>query len=68
MTTVQGRGARVVPAHSYAGAGSTIGPAMTPTASVGTVVHGTVYVDSDSAFSGVMGSELTGIPYSCTVG
>ncbi|WSQ06524.1 hypothetical protein OG604_01360 [Streptomyces sp. NBC_01231] len=41
---------------------------LTPTAPVGTVVHGTVYVDTDSAFPDVMRSELIGIPYSYTVG
>jgi|1186.fasta_scaffold221844_2 hypothetical protein len=40
----------------------------TPTAPAGTVVHGTVYVDTGSPFSAVMGSELIGIPYSYTVG
>ncbi|WP_075737102.1 S8 family serine peptidase [Streptomyces acidiscabies] len=39
---------------------------LTPTAPVGTVVHGTVYIDTDSPF--VAGSELIGIPYTYTVG
>jgi hypothetical protein len=41
---------------------------LTPTAPVGTVVRGTVYVDSDTPFGNVTGSELIGIPYSYTVG
>jgi len=39
---------------------------LTPTAPVGTVVHGTVYIATDSALGD--GSELIGIPYTYTVG
>ncbi|MHC5905592.1 S8 family peptidase [Streptomyces sp. S6] len=39
---------------------------LTPTAPAGTVVHGTVYIDTDSALG--EGSELIGIPYTYTVG
>jgi len=39
---------------------------LTPTAPVGTVVHGTVYISTDSPLG--LGSELTGIPYTYTVG
>ena len=56
------------PVVAAAGRTATMKLTLTPTAPVGTVVHGTVYVDTDSPFSGVMGSELIGIPYSYTVG
>ncbi|EFH28792.1 MULTISPECIES: S8 family serine peptidase [Streptomyces] len=56
------------PVVAAAGRTATMKLTLTPTAPVGTVVHGTVYVDTDTAFSGVMGSELIGIPYSYTVG
>ncbi|KUN73324.1 peptidase [Streptomyces canus] len=56
------------PVAAAAGRTATMKLTLTPTAPVGTVVHGTVYVDTDSPFSGVMGSELIGIPYSYTVG
>ncbi|MET8977991.1 S8 family serine peptidase [Streptomyces sp. NPDC004539] len=39
---------------------------LTPTAPAGTVVHGTLYIDTDSPFT--EGSELIGIPYTYTVG
>ncbi|MFI1034464.1 S8 family peptidase [Streptomyces sp. NPDC020951] len=55
------------------GATGTMTLTLTPTAPVGTVVHGTVYVDAHTAFpnffgSEMIGSELTGIPYTYTVG
>ncbi|MFE1837153.1 hypothetical protein [Streptomyces sviceus] len=56
------------PVVAAAGRTATMKLTLTPTAPVGTVVHGTVYVDTDSSFSGAMGSELIGIPYSYTVG
>ncbi|WP_406394160.1 S8 family serine peptidase [Streptomyces sp. NBC_00882] len=56
------------PVGAAAGKTATMKLTLTPTAPVGTVVHGTVYVDTESPFSGVMGSELIGIPYSYTVG
>ncbi|MEU5041321.1 S8 family peptidase [Streptomyces griseorubiginosus] len=56
------------PVVAAAGRTATMKLTLTPTAPVGTVVHGTVYVDTDTALSGVMGSELIGIPYSYTVG
>ncbi|MFF3846461.1 S8 family serine peptidase [Streptomyces sp. NPDC002328] len=45
---------------------------LTPTAPVGTVVRGTLYVDTHTGFpnflgSELIGSELTGIPYTYTV-
>ncbi|WP_416971719.1 S8 family peptidase [Streptomyces sp. 4F14] len=41
---------------------------LTPTAPVGTVVHGVLYVDTDTPLSVANGSELVGIPYTYTVG
>jgi hypothetical protein len=46
---------------------SNINLTLAPTAPVGTVVHGVVYVDTDNpAITGT--SELVGIPYAYTVG
>ncbi|HEX5404485.1 MAG TPA: S8 family serine peptidase [Pseudonocardiaceae bacterium] len=50
-----------------AGGTATIPLTITPTAAAGTVVHGTVYVDTWNNFAG-QGSELAGIPYSYTAG
>jgi Subtilase family len=50
-----------------AGATATIAMTLKPTAAPGTVVHGTVYVDTWNNEAG-QGSELTGLPYSYTTG
>ncbi|MDO0934915.1 S8 family serine peptidase [Streptomyces sp. DG2A-72] len=51
-----------------AGKTGTMTLTLAPTAAVGTVVHGIVYVDTDSALGVANGSELIGIPYTYTVG
>ncbi|MCD7444431.1 S8 family serine peptidase [Streptomyces lincolnensis] len=56
------------PVTAAAGKTATMTLTLTPTAPVGTVVHGTVYVDTDTSFGGLLGSELIGIPYTYTVG
>jgi hypothetical protein len=48
------------------GVSSSINFSITPTAPVGTVVHGVVYVDTLNPLAGT-GSELIGLPYSYTV-
>ena len=50
-----------------AGGTATIPVTITPTAAPGTVVHGTLYVDTWNNLIG-QGSELAGIPYSYTAG
>ncbi|HWC81985.1 MAG TPA: S8 family serine peptidase [Pseudonocardiaceae bacterium] len=50
-----------------AGATVTIPVTITPNAARGTVVRGTIYVDTMNNLAG-QGSEVTGIPYSYTVG
>ncbi|WP_028808927.1 S8 family peptidase [Streptomyces sp. 351MFTsu5.1] len=55
------------PVEAATGTTATMHLTLTPTAPVGTVVHGTVYIDTYSGF-GLEGSELTGIPYTYTVG
>lgn len=50
-----------------AGGTATIPLTIKPTAAAGTVVKGTVYVDTWNNFAG-QGSELAGIPYSYTAG
>ncbi len=50
-----------------AGGSATIPVTITPSASAGTAVKGTLYVDTWNNFAG-QGSELAGIPYSYTVG
>ncbi|WNM36818.1 hypothetical protein RKE30_15430 [Streptomyces sp. Li-HN-5-11] len=42
--------------------------ALAPAARAGTVVHGILYVDTESATDVANGSGITGIPYTCTVG
>ncbi|AHI01827.1 S8 family serine peptidase [Kutzneria albida] len=54
------------PVYVVPGVTSTIKVSITPNAPVGTVVHGTVYVDSVNPLAGG-GSELIGLPYSYTV-
>ncbi|MDX3315159.1 S8 family serine peptidase [Streptomyces sp. ME08-AFT2] len=51
-----------------AGKTGTMTLTLAPTAPVGTVVHGIVYVDTDTALGGANGSEIVGIPYTYTVG
>lgn len=51
-----------------AGKAGTMTLTLAPTAPVGTVVHGIVYVDTDTALSEANGSEIVGIPYTYTVG
>lgn len=46
-----------------AGRTGTMPLTLTPTAPVGTVVHGILYVDTDTATGAANGSEITGIPY-----
>jgi hypothetical protein len=54
------------PVFVVPGVTASIGFSITPTAPVGTVVHGIVYVDTANPLSGG-GSELLGLPYSYTV-
>ncbi|MFI9175451.1 S8 family peptidase [Streptomyces lincolnensis] len=56
------------PVTAAAGKTATMKLTLTPTAPVGTVVHGTVYVATDVPLGSVLGSELIGIPYTYTVG
>ncbi|WP_371658152.1 S8 family serine peptidase [Streptomyces sp. NBC_00280] len=51
-----------------AGRTGTMTLTLTPTAPAGTVVHGILYVDTDTATGTANGSEITGIPYTYTVG
>ncbi|MGW3119726.1 S8 family peptidase [Streptomyces sp. NPDC001107] len=51
-----------------AGKTGTMTLTLAPTAPVGTVVHGILYVDNDTAMGSGQGSEITGIPYTYTVG
>ena len=51
-----------------AGRTGTMTLTLTPTAPAGTVVHGILYVDTDTAMDVANGSEITGIPYTYTVG
>ncbi|MGW3119722.1 hypothetical protein ACWDBW_21715 [Streptomyces sp. NPDC001107] len=51
-----------------AGKTGTMTLTLAPTAPVGTVVHGILSVDNDTAMGGGNGSEITGIPYTYTVG
>jgi hypothetical protein len=55
------------PVYVVAGVSRNVTLRITPTAPVGTVVHGTVYVDTFNP-EVANGSELVGIPYSYTVG
>ncbi|MEU6261373.1 S8 family serine peptidase [Streptomyces sp. NPDC047043] len=54
--------------HVDAGSSGTMTLTLTPTAASGTVVHGILYVDTVSASGVANGSEITGIPYTYTVG
>ncbi|MDX3800598.1 hypothetical protein [Streptomyces sp. AK04-3B] len=51
-----------------AGKTGTMTLTLAPAAPVGAVVHGIVYVDTDTALSMANGSEIVGIPYTYTVG
>ena len=59
-------GPAATPVFVTPGVSRSIKITFTPTAPVGTVVHGTVYVDTVNPLAG-QGSELIGIPYSYTV-
>lgn len=59
-------GQAATPVFIVAGVTRTIKITLKPTAPAGTVVHGTVYVDTFNPLVG-QGSELIGIPYSYTV-
>ncbi|MFI7403522.1 hypothetical protein ACIBW9_24130 [Streptomyces sp. NPDC049541] len=51
-----------------AGRTGTMTLTLAPAAPVGTVVHGILHVDNDTAMGGANGSEIIGIPYTYTVG
>ncbi|MFI9170822.1 S8 family peptidase [Streptomyces lincolnensis] len=51
-----------------AGRTGTMTLTLAPTAPAGTVVHGILYVDTTTALGYANGSEITGIPYTYTVG
>jgi hypothetical protein len=61
-------GADYAPLSVAAGKTGTMTLTLAPTAPVGTVVHGILYVDTETAMGVSNGSEITGIPYSYTVG
>ncbi|MPY56762.1 S8 family peptidase [Streptomyces spongiae] len=56
------------PLSVAAGKTGTMTFTLAPTAPVGTVVHGILYVDTETAMGISNGSEITGIPYTYTVG
>ncbi|MDN3027584.1 S8 family serine peptidase [Streptomyces sp. S.PB5] len=56
------------PLSVAAGKTGTMTLTLAPTAPVGTVVHGILYVGNDTAMGSGNGSEITGIPYTYTVG
>ena len=60
--------AHYTPLSVAAGKTGTMTLTLAPTAPVGTVVHGILYVDSDTRMGSGHGSEITGIPYTYTVG
>ncbi|MFM9443623.1 S8 family peptidase [Streptomyces acidiscabies] len=62
-------GSTVTPVFVAAGGTVTLKATLKPTAPAGTVVHGTLYVETYTpAFAERTGSVLTGIPYTYTVG
>ncbi|HEY8984059.1 MAG TPA: peptidase, partial [Streptomyces sp.] len=61
-------GAKHEPVAVAAGGTGTMTLTLAPTAAVGTVVHGVLYVDTVSPNTNANGSEIVGIPYAYTVG
>ncbi|MFE7278409.1 S8 family serine peptidase [Streptomyces sp. NPDC057623] len=61
-------GADYQPLSVAAGETGTMTLTLAPTAPAGTVVHGILYVATDTAMGIANGSEITGIPYTYTVG
>gem|GEM_PF-1314618 len=63
-------GGKHEPVAVAAGRTGTMTLTLAPTAAVGTVVHGILYVDTESAETSAngYGSEIIGIPYTYTVG
>jgi len=61
-------GGKHEPVAVAAGGTGTMTLTLAPTAAVGTVVHGILYVDTRSVDDYANGSEIIGIPYTYTVG
>jgi hypothetical protein len=74
MLTATNPATTVTPVLINPGASATIDVTITPSGSAGTVVNGTLYVDTfatgtlNAAYAQFAGDELAGLPYSYTVG